>query len=83
MTETDNDGEFRILIVDDEPTNIALLVGVLGNLYRVQAAQSGEKALELADMEPRPDLILLDVMMPDMNGHEVCRRLKARRMVLP
>ena len=77
MTETDNDGEFRILIVDDEPTNIALLVGVLGNLYRVQAAQSGEKALELADMEPRPDLILLDVMMPDMNGHEVCRRLKA------
>ncbi len=75
--EPEIDSELRVLIVDDEPTNLALLVEVLGNMYRVQAASNGIKALELAGAEPPPNLILLDVMMPDMDGHEVCRRLKA------
>ena len=66
-----------ILLVDDMPTNIEVLRGILRTDYRIKAAISGERALEIAAREPRPSLILLDVMMPDMDGYEVCRRLKA------
>ena len=66
-----------ILIVDDLPANIDLLKGLLRERYRIKAATSGEKALAIAAKAPPPDLILLDVMMPDLDGHETCRRLKA------
>ncbi len=66
-----------ILIVDDTPANVHLLGEILAGRYRTKAATSGERALRIALSDPPPDLILLDVMMPDMNGHEVCERLKS------
>ena len=66
----------RILVVDDTPENIDLLRGMLSPHYRVKAATSGGKALRIAANTPQPDIILLDVMMPEMDGYEVCRKLK-------
>jgi putative two-component system response regulator len=66
-----------ILVVDDTPSNIAVLTEILRGDYRVLAAVNGEQALKIARVDPPPDLILLDVMMPGMSGHEVCQRLKA------
>jgi putative two-component system response regulator len=66
-----------ILVADDSPQNIELLSRVLGQAYRVKVATSGEKALKIAYSDEPPDLILLDIMMPDLSGHEVCRRIKA------
>ncbi len=65
-----------VLVVDDSPINLHLAVGILKNDYRVKVANSGRAGLELAETF-LPDLILLDVMMPEMDGFEVCRRLKA------
>lgn len=65
-----------ILVVDDVPENIEILDGILRSQYKVKAALSGEKALKIAMQADVPDLILLDVMMPDMNGYEVCKQLK-------
>ena len=67
----------KILIVDDTPENIQVLMGTLKDQYAIVAAINGEKALKMAAAEPRPDLILLDIMMPGMDGFEVCSRLKA------
>lgn len=67
----------RVLIVDDEPVNINVLHAILRDDYETFAARSGEQALQRAVASPRPDVILLDVQMPGMNGYEVCRRLKA------
>ena len=69
------DARARILAVDDTPENLDLLVGLLQDDYNIRVATSGERALRLVDKEV-PDLILLDIMMPDMDGLEVCRRLK-------
>ncbi len=66
-----------VLIVDDSPQNLTVLGELLQPLYRVRVANSGEKALRVATSEPRPDIILLDVMMPDIGGHEVLLRLRA------
>ena len=66
-----------ILVVDDVPTNVQILAEALSAVYRIKVAGNGHDALEIAQREPHPDLILLDVMMPDMDGFEVCRRLKA------
>jgi putative two-component system response regulator len=66
-----------ILVVDDTPDNIDVLSGILRDSYKVRAALSGERALQLLEADAKPDMILLDVMMPDMDGYEVCRRLKA------
>jgi putative two-component system response regulator len=66
----------RILVVDDEPANLKVMREVLGNDYRLSFAKSGELALQLIENEP-PKLILLDIMMPDMNGFEVCKVLKS------
>ncbi len=65
-----------IVIIDDMPQNLALLNGILKPSYRIRAAQSGEIALEIIAME-KPSLILLDIMMPAMDGYEVCKRLMA------
>ena len=67
----------KVLIVDDTPENIQVLMETLKDQYTIVAAINGEKALKMAVAEPRPDLILLDIMMPGMDGYEVCRRLKA------
>ncbi|MES9905147.1 MAG: response regulator [Sedimenticola sp.] len=66
-----------ILVVDDVPENIGVLDRTLHGSYKVKAAVNGRRALEIALSAAPPDLILLDVMMPEMNGYEVCRRLKA------
>src|SRR5207253_2028822 len=66
-----------ILIVDDTPLNIGVISGALKDFYKTKVATNGEKALALAGAEEKPDLILLDVMMPGMDGYEVCSRLKA------
>lgn len=75
MTETVN--KQTILVVDDMPANIDVLVGLLSDKYRVKAARNGRKALSIARSENPPDLILMDVVMPEMDGYEACRRLKA------
>lgn len=81
MTEADH-GAGRttrqtILVADDTPENIDLLSAVLRQDYRVKVATSGEKALAIVNSTEPPDLILLDIMMPGMNGYDVCRRIKA------
>jgi len=66
-----------ILVVDDAPENIDVLNGILKPDYQVKVALNGDKALKVANSAPPPDLILLDIMMPDIDGYEVCRRLKS------
>lgn len=65
-----------ILIVDDSPENLSLLGGLLHTHYHVKAANHGAKALKMVH-QTQPELILLDIMMPEMNGYEVCRQLKS------
>jgi putative two-component system response regulator len=65
-----------ILIVDDTPENITALSAVVSDFGKIKAATSGERALKICDGDAKPDLILLDVLMPGMDGWEVCRRLK-------
>jgi len=65
-----------ILAVDDTPSNLSLIAGLLKGRYRVKVANSGLKALSAVHGDLPPDLVLLDIMMPDMDGIEVCRRLK-------
>ena len=69
--------DITILIVDDEPTILASLSKLLTTDYRVLAANSGERALEIVEKNPKPDLILLDVLMPGIDGFEVCKQLKS------
>lgn len=66
-----------VLVVDDTPDNLSLVSSLLRDNYLVRVANNGEKALRIATSEQPPDLILLDIMMPGMDGYEVCRRLKA------
>lgn len=66
----------KILVVDDTPENIYLMIDVLSDEYTIVVATGGPNALEMARIEPLPDIILLDVKMPGMDGYEVCRRLK-------
>jgi sigma-B regulation protein RsbU (phosphoserine phosphatase) len=73
----DNDSVSTVLVVDDTPDNIDLLDGVLSQDYKIKAALNGEKALKIAGSDSPPDIILLDIMMPGMDGYEVCRRLKS------
>jgi putative two-component system response regulator len=67
----------NILVVDDAPANIEVLRGILRDDYRVRVATGGERGLAIAHATPAPDLILLDIMMPGMDGYEVCTRLKS------
>ena len=66
-----------VLVVDDTPDNLVLMSGLLKDEYRVKVANSGERALKIAISDSPPDLILLDIMMPEMDGYEVCKRIKA------
>ncbi len=66
-----------ILVVDDKPANISVITSILNTSYKTKVALNGDKALLLVSGPDRPNLILLDVMMPGMDGYEVCRRLKS------
>src|SRR3954447_4469365 len=66
-----------ILVVDDTPLNISVITGALKDTYKTKVATSGAKALAIAMADEKPELVLLDVKMPEMDGYEVCRRLKA------
>ncbi len=66
----------KILVVDDEPLNINILVDLLKGEYKMMAAKNGLQALKAARSSNKPDLILLDIMMPEMDGYEVCAALK-------
>ncbi|MDO6762295.1 HD-GYP domain-containing protein [Agarivorans sp. 1_MG-2023] len=65
-----------VLIVDDTPENIDVLAGILREDYKIQVARNGDMALKIVSKANKPDLILLDIMMPGIDGFEVCRRLK-------
>lgn len=73
----DNLQKQTILVVDDQPENIELLSAALKKSYRIKFALNGENALRIVNAETKPDLVLLDIMMPGMDGYEVCARLKA------
>jgi putative two-component system response regulator len=73
-----DNGLKTILVVDDTPENIAVLGELLSPSYRVRVAPSGAGALRIVTTDPRPDLLLLDVMMPGMDGYEVLRRIRAQ-----
>ena len=72
-----SDAKKTVLLVDDAPENIQVVNSILKDIYKIRIATNGPKALELAHADPPPDLVLLDVMMPGMDGYEVCRRLKS------
>ena len=75
-TELDFLDKKTVLLVDDTADNLALMSGLLKDLYKVKVANNGEKAIRIATESP-PDLVLLDIMMPGMDGYEVCRILKS------
>jgi len=66
-----------LLLVDDAPANLQVATSILKDIYKIRVATNGAKALALVKDAPPPDLVLLDVMMPGMDGYEVCTRLKA------
>ncbi len=71
------DNRRTLLVVDDAPANISMISALLDGEFRIKAATRGQRALEIAAADPGPDLILLDIEMPEMDGYEVCQRLKA------
>ena len=76
MTDTPLEKQ-TILIVDDSPDNLDVLTGILKESYKIKAAINGKVALKIANGTKKPDMILLDIMMPDMDGYQVCAELKA------
>jgi serine phosphatase RsbU (regulator of sigma subunit) len=74
---TANEEKKTILVVDDAPANIQVVNSILKDTYKVRIATNGAKALELVKVAPPPDLILLDIVMPGIDGYEVCTRLKS------
>ena len=76
MNPLDFDRKATVLVVDDMPDNLTLMNNLLKDDYKVKIATGGEAALEIVASGLPPDLILLDIMMPGMDGYEVCRRLK-------
>ncbi|MDD2915191.1 MAG: response regulator [Gallionella sp.] len=85
MDELNLTGKATILVVDDVPGNLALMSNMLKDYYKVKIANNGEKALKIAASDSPPDLIMLDIVMPGMDGFEVCRHLKLnpRTMHIP
>ena len=76
LTDESND-KATILVIDDTPDNLIIMSTLLEDQYTVKVANRGEKGLKIARSYPQPDLILLDIMMPEMDGYEVCELLKA------
>jgi putative two-component system response regulator len=76
----DDPQQQTVLIVDDQPDNLIVLCELLKGHYHVKVANGGATALKIAQSDSRPDIILLDIMMPEMDGYEVCRRLKLERL---
>jgi sigma-B regulation protein RsbU (phosphoserine phosphatase) len=74
---TDPEEKKLVLVVDDAPANLQVVNSILKDDFKIRVATSGAKALELVKVKPYPDLILLDVMMPELDGYEVCGILKA------
>jgi len=70
----------KILIVDDVPSNIRILTDAMRNEYKIIFAMNGQQAIEKATSEQQPDLILLDIVLPDIDGYEVCRQLKGNEL---
>jgi len=77
MADTSYVDKPTILVVDDTPDNLSLMSGLLKDLYKVKIANNGERALKVTLTGTPPDIILLDIMMPVMDGYETCRQLKA------
>ncbi|MEW6164246.1 MAG: two-component system response regulator [Pseudomonadota bacterium] len=77
MDALDFTDKATVLVVDDTPDNLSLMSGLLKDTYKVKVANNGEKALKIAQAAPPPDLVLLDIMMPGLSGHDVIRELKA------
>ena len=77
MADTNYMDKPTVLVVDDTPDNLSLMSGLLKDLYKVKIANNGERALKVAQTGTPPDIILLDIMMPVMDGYETCRQLKA------
>ena len=77
MPDSTEAAKNTVLVVDDSPDGLQILNEVLKRRYDVRLARSGEQALQAAQQKPQPDAILLDIMMPGMDGYEVCSRLKA------
>jgi len=77
------DTKQTVLVVDDMPENIELMTAILGEHYQVKVALNGAKALTIVHSDNPPDIILLDIMMPGMDGYEVCRRLKSNESSAP
>lgn len=77
VAHAESERPYSVLVVDDVPANIYELLEALKDSYRIQVANSGAKALEIVHGSTPPDLILLDVLMPEMDGYEVCRRIKS------
>ena len=76
MSASNEPQKATILVVDDTPDNLILISGLLKDIYKIKVANSGERCLKIAGEDHAPDLILLDIMMPGMDGYEVCNRLK-------
>jgi PleD family two-component response regulator len=77
MTDLSHEQKQTILIVDDTPENLSLITSLLKDMYTMKIATNGKKALQIAFSREPLDLILLDIMMPEMDGYEVCRQLKS------
>ncbi len=69
----------KVLVVDDERFHLNIIIDLLGGEYDILVAKTGKRALEIATSAPKPQLILLDILMPDMDGYEVCKRLKSSK----
>ena len=80
--ESPADDRRTILVVDDTRENLTVIAGLLGPYYRVRAVNSGERALKAVETQPYPDLILLDVMMPEMDGYAVLRALRKNPLTI-
>ena len=70
-------GQPTVLVVDDDKINLSLLTGLLQDDYRVLLAKTGEQCLRRMSGAELPDVVVLDILLPDLDGYEVCRRLKA------